>query len=884
MVWPSPVLRCLNAYMVASHRLSDVMKACVKLGTASHGESIHAHLITSGFLPDSVFLSNHLIDMYGKFRLPDSARRVFEEIPQRNAFSWNILMMSFADCGRITDALQLFGEMPELERDEVSWNTIIAGCVQNGRGEEGLKLFIRMLRDSEHIPNSFTLVSVLNSCSSLCWIGLGSQIHSFSLKLDALVDDHSIQCALVSMYIKLCDIKSAQTIFGRMIRFDILTWNSMMVGLSKLSGVDPALQLFNRMPERDVVSWNTIISIMSQHGHGIECLNLFQEMSKQGWRPNGITYASALSACASLSDLDWGKHLHARILRGELHIDVYIGSALVDMYCKCGLLDSAKRLFDLLPERNEVSWTSMMAGLVQHELEEEALALFKNMIAAQDFSADHYALATVLGSCSNKKNMNLGVQVHAYAIKNGFGLAVPVANALVSLYVKCENVEAANLLFETMPMRDIISWTTMVTAYSQMGHISRARNLFDAMPERNIVSWNSMMTAYIRHGYGEQGLKLYIVMLREEGRIRPDWITFSILLNACADLATLKHGRQIFNHITKLGLDVNVSVANGLIAMYSKCGRIKEASTVFDLIVDKDLVSWNSLMTGYAQHGQGKRVIEIFEKMLQAGIKPDHISYVAVLSGCSHAGLLSEGQLYFDSMSKLHGLSPIPEHYTCLIDMLGRAGYLEEAEKVVDQMDFQPNADIWGALLSACRIHGNTELAERAASELFKLDPKDSGSYVLLANMYLDGDNLDEASRIRKLMHERGVRKHPGCSWIEVDNRIHSFTVSNMNHPQMDDILKTLDDLITRFEVLGYVRNINFRSLSHHSEKLAVAFGLLSIPAGRPIEVMKNLRVCRDCHLVIKLVSAVTGRELVVRDASRFHHFKDGICSCDDYW
>ncbi|CAN6442194.1 unnamed protein product [Victoria cruziana] len=883
MVVPSPMLRCLNAYMVASQRLFDIMKACVKFGTASYGECIHAHLITSGFLPGSVFLSNHLIDLYGKFQLPDSARRVFEEVPQRNVFSWNILMMGCFDCGRITNALQLFDEMPELERDAVSWNTIIAGCAQNGRGEEGLKLFIRMLRGSGHVPNWFTLVSVLNVCSSLCLIDLGSQIHSFSLKLDA-VDDHFVQCALVNMFIKFGDIKSAQIVFGRMIHFDILTWNSMMVGLSRLSGVDPALQLFKRMPERDVVSWNTIISIMSQHGHRIECLNLFREMSKQGWRPNGITYAGVLSACTSLSALDWGKHLHARILRGELHIDVYVGSALVDMYCKCGLLDSAKKLFDLLPEHNEVSLTSMMAGLVQHEVEEEAFMLFKNMVESQDFSADHYALATVLGSCTSKKNMNLGVQIHAYAIKNGYGLAVPVANALVSLYVKCENVESASLLFETMPTRDIISWTTMVTAYSQIGDIMKARGLFDAMPERNTVSWNSMMAAYTQHGYNEEGLKLYVVMLREERSIRPDWITFSTLLNACADLATLKHGSQIFNHITKLGLDNDVSVANGLITMYSKCGRIKESNIVFDLIADKDLVSWNSLMTGYAQHGQGKRVIEIFEKMLQAGIKPDHISYVAVLSGCSHAGLLSEGQFYFDSISKDHGVSPTPEHYTCLIDMLGRAGCLEEAEKVVDRMDFQPSADIWGALLSACRIHGNAKLAERAANELFKLDPSDSGSYVLLANMYLDTDNLNEASRIRKLMHERGVRKNPGCSWIEVDNRIHSFTVSNMNHPQMDGILKTLDDLIMRIEGLGYERNNNFRSLSHHSEKLAVAFGLLNTPPGRPIEVMKNLRICRDCHMVIKLVSAATGRELIVRDASRFHHFKDGICSCGDYW
>ena len=291
-------------------------------------------------------------------------------------------------------------------------------------------------------------------------------------------------------------------------------------------------------------------------------------------------------------------------------------------------------------------------------------------------------------------------------------------------------------------------------------------------------------------------------------------------------------------------------------------------------------------MAGYAQNGLGMKVTEIFENMLEMKCSPDHISYVSVLSGCSHAGLVTEGKQYFYSMTEDFGISPTSEHFSCMVDLLGRAGLLEEAKNLIDGMPFKPNAAIWGALLGACRTHCESKLAEVAVRNLLEFDVEESGSYILLANIYLDSGKLESVADVRKLMREKGIRKNPGCSWIEVENRVHVFTVDETNHPQIKDIYRKLEEMMKKIEDTGNYKNAirSLRGQGYHSEKLAVAFGLINLPTWMPIHVMKNLRVCNDCHLTIKLISLVTSRELIVRDGYRFHHFKNGFCSCGDYW
>lgn len=793
------------------------------------------------------------------------------------------MIHAFVNSGRMSEARDLFDQMPL--RDSVSWTTMISGYCQNGYPSHSIKTFISMLVDSNDLNyDVFSFTCVMKACGCLGYTNLALQLHAHVIKKLHLGTETSIQNAIVDMYIKCGAINLAESVFFNIENPSLFCWNSMIYGYSKFYGAQKALHLFARMPERDAVSWDTLISVFSQHDLGVQCLSMFVEMWNQGFRPNFMTYGSVLSACASIFDLEWGTHLHARILRMERGINAYLGSGLIDMYAKCGCLGLARRVFHSLGERNEVSWTCLITGVAQFGLEEDALALF-NQMRQDSVVLDDFTLATVLGVCSGQNYGAIGELLHGYAIKSGMDSSVPVGNAIITMYAKCGNTEKANLAFRLMPLRDTISWTAMITAFSQNEDIHKARECFDTMPERNVITWNSMLSTYVQHGFSEEGLKLYVLMQRNG--VKPDWITFATSIRACADLAVIKLGIQGVSHALKFGLSSDVSVANSIVTMYSRCGQIKEAQKVFDSIYVKNLISWNAMMAAYAQNGLGRKVIETFEDMLKEGCKPDHISYIAVLSGCSHMGLIEEGKHYFDSMAKVFGISPTNEHFACMVDMLGRAGLLDQAKNLIDGMPFKPNATVWGALLGACRIHHDSRLAETAVKNLMELNVEDSGGYVLLANIYAESGELEGVADMRMLIKAKGIRKSPGCSWIEVDSRVHVFTVDDTNHPQIKEIYMKLEEMMRKIEDTGrYISVVPsaHRSQKYHSEKLAFAFGLLNLPSWMPIYVMKNLRVCHDCHLVIKLLSFVTSRELIMRDGHRFHHFKDGFCSCRDYW
>ncbi|KAE8037377.1 hypothetical protein FH972_009966 [Carpinus fangiana] len=869
------------SYMELSQKFYEAMKACASLKSTPIAQKLHAKLISTG-LDSSIFLQNHLLHLYSNCNLINDACRVFMNIEHRNVFSWNTMISGLVGSGRMSEAEKMFEEMPE--RDPVSWTSMMSGYFHNGQPENTVNMFSWMIRDGNCVDDPFSFTCAMKACGSLGYVKLALQLHGLVEKFDFGSNMYmAIQNSIMDMYIKSGNVSHAERVFLRIPDPSLFCWNSMIYGYSKLYGVESALDLFNRMPERDYVSWNTMISIFSQHGFGVQSLSMFVEMWNQAIRPNSMTYATVLSACTSIYDLEWGVHLHSRIVRMEPAVDVSVGGGLVDMYAKCGCLESARRVFESLMEQNAVSWTSLISGYAQFGLEEEALILFNQMRKAP-VALDDFALATVLGVCSGQKYVSIGEQLHGYTIKSGMDNSVAVGNAVVTMYAKCGNAQKANHAFELMRIRDIISWTAMITTFSQIGDIEKAHKYFDKMPERNVITWNSMLSTYTQHGFWEEGLKLYTIMQRQG--VKPDWITFATSISACADLAILKLGIQIVTQAEKLGFCSNVSVANSVVTMYSRCGRIEEAQKVFDMIYEKDLISWNAIMAGYAQNGQGRKVIDIFENMLKMKCSPDHISYVSVLSGCSHSGLITEGKHYFYSMTKDFGISPTSEHFACMVDLLGRAGLLEEAKNLINGMPFKPNVAIWGALLGACRTHRDSELAEFAVRNLLELEVEDSGSYILLANTYLDSGKLEGVADVRKLMREKGMHKIPGCSWIEVKNRVHVFTVDDTNHPQIKDVYRMLEEIMKKIEDTGSYINVrsSLRCQGYHSERLAVAFGLISLPNWMPIHVIKNLRVCNDCHLVIKLISRVTSRELIVRDGYRFHHFKNGFCSCGDYW
>jgi pentatricopeptide repeat protein len=470
--------------------------------------------------------------------------------------------------------------------------------------------------------------------------------------------------------------------------------------------------------------------------------------------------------------------------------------------------------------------------------------------------------SNLLRACASLATLEQCEQVHSHIIKCGIELDIFMGNALVDAYSKCKSIENARQIFDHMSEIDVVTCTSMIAGYTQSGHGEKALEL----------SWNMHC----------KGMEL-------------DQFAFSSALNACAGLSALEQGKQFHAHVFKVGYESDVFAGNALINMYAKCGSIEDACQTFYRIPERDVVSWTAVIAGCAHHGRGHEALHLFEQMLQVGIKPNNITLISVLSACNHAGLVDEACLYFESMIRDHGIEPGVEHYACLVDILGRTGQLDEAERLVNEMPFEPNASVWGSLLASSRTHGNTELGRRAAEHLFDLEPKGSGTHVLLANMYASAGRWEDVAKVRRMMKEGGIKKEPGCSWIEVKNTVHTFVADDTSHPQVEEIYAILERLMGQIEEVGYVPKTEFvlhdieqnekeNLLYYHSEKLALAFGLISTCPGSPVRIMKNIRVCGDCHSAIKFISKIVDREIILRDTNRFHHFMNGLCSCGDYW
>ncbi|KAH9306155.1 hypothetical protein KI387_010559, partial [Taxus chinensis] len=536
-------------------------------------------------------------------------------------------------------------------------------------------------------------------------------------------------------------------------------------------------------------------------------------------------------------------------------------NTMITGYSKWGKIKDARELFDKMPERDSVSWNTMIAGYAGEGHGKEALKLFEQMHKT-GLEMNEFTYGSVLSVSASVLELDSCRHIHALVIKTEFQSSVIVGSALLD-------------------------------AYSKSGYTEDARRVFDKMPERNLVSWTAMISGYAQNGYFEAALKVFCHMLAAE--IDPNEFTFATVLSSCASLPALELGKQVHVHVIRNGFESNIFVGSALLDMYAKCGSIKNARQVFDQMPRRDDVLWNVMISGYGQNGSAEDTLKIFEQMLQAGIKPDCITFIGVLSACSHTGLVDKGFYYFNSMSRDYSITPMTDHYACIIDLVGRAGRLDLAEEFLNKMPIEPDAIVWSALLGACRIHGNIELGIRAAESLLKLEPQNAGIHVLLSNMYASAGRWDDVARVRKLMNERRVKKEPGCSWIEVKGRVHAFIAEDRSHPQVKEIYDTLDRLAAQMKIAGYIPNTNFvlhdveeeqkkQVICYHSEKLAVAFGIISTPAEATIRIVKNLRICGDCHVAIKFISKIVKREIVVRDASRYHHFKDCQCSCGDYW
>jgi pentatricopeptide repeat protein len=674
---------------------------------------------------------------------------------------------------------------------------------------------------------------------------------------------------------------------------DIFLDNTVANMYTKCGSLVDARRVFDEMRERDVCSWTIMISAYARHEPHLEALAFFRRMKQDGLEPNHFTFSSLLPACASLASLEVGVEIHEEIIRGGFDSNVSVASALVDMYAKCGSIEKARQVFDKMLERNVISWTSMIGAYARRGDAKEALELYYQMRRA-GVQPNHFTFSSVLPACARSASLEQGVEIHEEIVRGGFQSNGFVMTGLVDMYAQFGKIEKARALFDKIHQPDLVARNAMIWGYAQNGLVDEALKLFNKIPRKDVVSWNAMIAGFTQNGRGDEALKLFEQM--QLTGARPDAKTIASILPTCANLAALEQGVEIHDKIIKSGLISDLIVVNALIDMYAKCGSIEKARELFDEMHEQDVVSWNIMLGGYATHGGAKEALKLFEKMKCSGMKPNHVTFVNVLSACSRAGLLDEGYQYFNSMSKDHDVTPAMEHYICMVDLLGRAGRLDEAQDFIKKMPIKPNAVLWSCLLSACRQHNNVELAESAAENLFELDPENAAPYVLLSNIYAAAGRWGDIEKVRKMMKERGIKKTPGCSWIEVDKQVHAFLVGDKSHPQTEKIYSELERLSREMKVAGYVPDTRFvlndvneeeekeRILCHHSEKLAIVFGLLNTPPGTTVRVVKNLRVCGACHSATKFISKIVAREIVVRDASRYHHFKDGKCSCGDYW
>ncbi|CAK9214662.1 unnamed protein product [Sphagnum troendelagicum] len=516
--------------------------------------------------------------------------------------------------------------------------------------------------------------------------------------------------------------------------------------------------------------------------------------------------------------------------------------------------------------RNVVAWNAMIQGHVKCGQGKKALELYGQM-QQQGVQPDPVTFVGLLNACASSGTLEDGQRLHGDVIKSGCESVVYVANSLIDMYAKCGSIEDACKVFHNMPAHDLVSWNVMI-----LGHV--------------------------KCGQGQKALDLFQQM-QHEG-LQPDTASFVGLLNACASLRALEEGRRIHTYIMQTNCESNIYVSSSLVDislvdMYGKCGSVEDARRVFDNMPTRNVVSWNAMLGGYSLHGHGKQALELFEQMCQEGVEMDRITFVLLLSACSHAGLVNEGLCYFESMGSVYSIPATLEHYAFMVDLLGRSDHLHEAEDLVKMMSWDPDAAVWMALLGACRVHSNVEMGEYIAKQLVELNPGNAAGYVLLSNIYTAAGKWDQSAAVLQLKLDRGVKKQAAHTWIEVNNQVHRFVVDDQQHPQLAEIHAELKRLSQQMNDIGYVPDTKFvlhdieeeekvLHLCHHSEKLAIGFGLISTPPGTPLRIFKNLRVCGDCHTATKFITKLVGRRIIVRDAKRFHHFENGECSCGDYW
>lgn len=765
-------------------RLANLLQGCIDKKAHLAGKLIHAFILRNKGLFFDTFLSNRLIELYSKCGNMGYAHHVFDKMPRPDVYSWNAILGCFCKAGSLRDAQELFLKMPE--RNTVSWNTLITALVRNGQEEKALGVYDAMVLEGL-VPTHFTLASVFSACGALLAVEHGRRCHGLVIKI-GLEENMYVGNALLCMYAKCGLIRDATQVFGDMAEPNEVTFTAMMGGLKQTDRVTEALEMFRLM-------------------------------CRKGVRIDSVSLSSMLGVCAKgcgefgvYDHIDGipsnvnGQQIHGLTVKLGFEGDLHLNNSLLDMYAKSADMNSAEKVFANIPVVSVVSWNVMITGYGLIYQSQKALEYLQRMQSC-GFEPDEVTYINLLSACVKSGDIKSGRQM----FDNISCPNVISWNAILSGYFQNEDYKEVIQLFREMQFRDVQpDRTTLAIAlsssaamgilgagreihaashkaafdtdiyvasgligmYSKSGKIEMAKHIFHNMQELDVVCWNSMIVGLSLNSQDKEAFTYFKQMRQHE--MHPTQFSYATVLSCCAKVASSFQGKQVHAQITKDGYMSDVFVGSALIGMYCKWGDVDGARNFFDMMPSKSTVSWNEMIHGYAQNGRGDEAVLLYWGMIASAERPDGITFVAVLTACSHSGLVDAGIKIFNSMDQEHGVEPVLDHYTCIIDSLGRAGRFQEAEVLLDEMPYKDDPVIWEVLLSSCRVHANVSLAKRAADELIHLDPQNSAPYVLLANIYSSLGRWDEARAVRDLMSDKQVIKDPGYSWIEYEKGMQS--------------------------------------------------------------------------------------------------------------
>ncbi|XP_071731580.1 pentatricopeptide repeat-containing protein At3g47530 [Rutidosis leptorrhynchoides] len=583
----------------------------------------------------------------------------------------------------------------------------------------------------------------------------------------------------------------------------------------------------------------------------------FPSLSRFPSKSNQTQLKSLISLIKSATKATQLHQIHAYLIRSSLFQESSISIPFLQRISLPPIQNSnySLQIFSQISRPNVTHYNTIIRAYSISIHPERGFYVYRDMIR-QCIRRNPQSSSFVMKCCIKGRLVFGGVQVHTRILRDGH----------------CS---------------DTFLLTTLMDFYSCNGDYDNACKVFDEMSVRDTVAWNVLVSCYIRNGRTRDALDVFNRMQSGENICYPDDVTCLFVLQACSNLCALEFGERVHEYIRDHGYHRALNLCNSLVAMYSKCGQLDKAYEVFQEIHHKDVVSWTAMISGFASNGLGKKAINVFEEMERNGVLPDEQTFTALLSGCSHSGLLEEGKLIFDRMQREFGVTPNIHHYGCMVDLMGRVGLVEDAFNLIISMSCKPDATIWRTLLGACKVNGCMKLGEQVIEHLIELKAQEAGDYILLLNIYSSAGNWEKVIELRKMMKDKGIHTTPSASTIEIKGEIHEFRVDDSSHYRISEVYEMLDEIENQLKIGGYVAQITCEKearLSYHSEKLAMAFGVLATPPGTKIRVAKDLRICVDCHNFAKMLSGVYNRELVIRDRTRFHHFREGRCSCDDFW